>query len=132
MAFAGETVGALRGFPSSPGHKVWDMTCHDTFAPSNIQVCSTVLALYITDCAASSKRLLYSDLCHSYAFIPIAVESSGSFGKDALDFLHELGKRTRCKNKDPLSYLKLCQKINVCIQKFNSVTVLGCSSNGLM
>ena len=96
---------------------VWDATCHDTFAPTNIPFSSKGAGV-VANCAAASKRLLYSDLCQSYTFIPIAVESAGSIGKDALD-LHDLGRRTRSKTKDPLSYLKLCQKISVCIQRFN-------------
>ena len=110
---------------------VWDATCHDTFAPTNAPF-SSKGAGFVANHAAASKRLLYSDLCQSYTFIPIAVESAGSIGKDALDFLHDLGRRTRSKTKDPLSYLKLCQKISVCIQRFNSVSVLGCSSTELV
>ena len=59
--------------------------------------------------AAASKRLLYSDLCQSYTFISLAVESAGSIGRDALEFLHDLGRRTRSKTKDPLSYLKMSE-----------------------
>ena len=95
--------------------------CCDTSAPTNISIASNSAGLVI-DQAASGKRILYSDLCQSYVFISIPVESSGSIGKDALKFLHELDRRTRCKTKDPLSYLKLCQKISVCIQRFNSVS----------
>ena len=110
---------------------VWDATCHDTFAPTNVPFSSKGTGV-VANRAAASKRLLYSDLCQSYTFIPIAVESAGSIGKDALDFLHDLGRRTRSKTKDPLSYLKLYQKISVCIQRFSSVSVLGCSSTELV
>ena len=110
---------------------VWDATCHDTFAPTNIPF-STKGAGIVADRAAYSKRLLYSDLCQSYIFIPFAVESAGSFGKDALDFLSELGRRTRLKTKDPLSYLKLCQNLSMCIQRFDTVFILGCSCTELV
>ena len=110
---------------------VWDATCHDTFAPTNVPF-SSKGAGFVANRAAASKRLLYSDLCQSYTFIPIAVESAGSIGKDALDFLHDLRSCTRLKTKDPLSYLKLCQKISIFIQRFNSVSVLGCSSTELV
>ena len=110
---------------------MWDATCHDTFAPNNVPF-SSKGAGFVANRAAASKRLLYSDLCQSYSFIQIAVESAGSIGKDALDFLHDLGRCTRSKTKDPLSYLKLCQKISILIQRFNSVSVLGCSSTELV
>ena len=74
------------------------------------------------------KQSLYSDLCQSHMFVPIAVESAGSLGKDALDFFQDLNRCIKSISKDPQSYLKLCQKISVCIQHFNSVSILGCSS----
>ena len=110
---------------------VWDATCHDTFAPTNIPFSSMGAGL-VANRAAASKCLLYSDLCQSYTFIPLAVESAGSIGKDTLKFLHDLRRCTRSKTKDPLSYLKLCQKISVCIQRSNSVSVLGCSPTELV
>ena len=106
---------------------VWDVTCHDTFAKSNLQLASDGAGL-VADQAASNKRRLYSELCQSHSFVPIAVESAGSFGQDAMSFFHELARRTRSETKDPLSYLKLCQKISVCIQRFNSISILGCCS----
>ena len=48
----------------------------------------------------------YSDFVRS---VPIAVESSGAFGKDALEFFQDLGRRTRLQTKDVLSYHKLYQ-----------------------
>ena len=106
---------------------VWDVTCHDTFAKSNLHLATDGAGL-VADQAASNKRRLYSELCQSHFFVPIAVESTGSFGQDAMRFFHELARRTRSETKDPLSYLKLCQKISVCIQRFNSISILGCCS----
>ena len=106
---------------------MWDATCHDTFAPTNISISCTGAGC-VADRAALKKRSLYSDLCQSHMFVPIAVESAGCFGKDALDFFLDLSRRIKSISKDPQSYLKLCQKISVCIQRFNSVSILGCSS----
>ena len=99
----------------------------DTFAKSNLLLATDGAGL-VADQAASNKRRLYSELCQSHFFVPIAVESTGSFGQDAMRFFHELARRTRSETKDPLSYLKLCQKISVCIQRFNSISILGCCS----
>ena len=104
---------------------VWDVTCHDTFAHSNIHLASSGTGL-VADRAASLKRQVYAELQIKYIFIPIAVESSGSFGRDALSFFHDLSMRTRQITKDPLSYLKLCQQISACIQRFNTSSILGC------
>jgi hypothetical protein len=55
---------------------IWDATCHNTFAPTNIPF-SCNGAGTVADRAAASKRILYSDLCQSHFFVPIAAESSG-------------------------------------------------------
>ena len=105
----------------------WDATCHDTYAPSNIQLACSGPGL-VADRAASAKRRLYEDICTTHDFTPIAIESAGSFGKDALSFFHELARRTRAQSKDPLSYLKICQRISVCMQRFNTYSILACCS----
>ena len=64
---------------------VWDVTCHDTFAHSNIHLASSGTGL-VANRAASLKCQVYAELQNKYNFIPIAVESSGSFGRDAISF----------------------------------------------
>ena len=63
-----------------------------------------------------------------YDFVPIVIESAGSFGKDALSFFYKLARRTRAQSKDPLYYLKICQTISVCVQRFNTYSMLACCS----
>ena len=41
---------------------------------------------WLLDQAAASKCNLYEDLSQTYSFIPVAVETSGAFGKDTIDF----------------------------------------------
>ena len=74
--------------------------CCDTFAPTNISIASNSAGLVI-DQAASGKRILYSDLCQSYVFISIAMESSGSTGKDALSFCMSLTDVQDARQKTP-------------------------------
>ena len=94
---------------------VWDATCHDSFAASNLALDST-RAVAVADKAATAKRRLYSELCTSHHFVPVVLESTGVFGQDAAACFKDLGKRTRTHTGDPLSYLKLCQRISVIIQ----------------
>ena len=104
---------------------VWDVTCWDSFAPSNIRMSSS-RAGSLADHAAERKRSLYEELSITHIFQPIAFESTGVFGQDALDFFYDLAQRSRCITHDPLTYLKLCQKISVCMQNFNAVSINGC------
>ena len=112
--------------PWARGHAlVWDVTCWDSFAPSNIHLSSSRAGL-LADHAATKKRALYAELSTCHHFLPIAFESTGAFGQDALDFVHDLAKPCRRLSYDLLSYLKLYQRISVCIQNFNAISILGC------
>ena len=57
--------------------------------------------------------------------MPVALETSGVFGRDALGFISDIARRTRALTMDPLSYLKLCQQFSVRIQNFNCASILG-------
>ena len=86
----------------------WDATCHDSFAASNLTL-GSMRADAVVDKAAAAESRLCSELCTSYHFVPVALESTGAFGQDATAFFKELGNRTRTHTGDPLSYLKHCQ-----------------------
>jgi hypothetical protein len=71
---------------------VWDVTCHDTFAPSNIPLsCSS--AGRVANEAAKNKCRTYADLRQSHHFIPLAMETMGVFGEDTHAFLIEIARR---------------------------------------
>ena len=48
---------------------VWDITCHDSFAPSNLPF-SSIKAGSVADRAATSKCRLYEDLSQSHCLFP--------------------------------------------------------------
>ena len=52
-------------------------------------------------------------------------------GKDAVTFLHQLTSRMKSISHDPLEYLKLCQKVSICIQNYNCASILGCSQSSV-
>ena len=104
---------------------VWDATCWDTFAPSYIHLSSST-AGSVADLAAAKECSIYQEISHTHIFVPVAFETAGTFGKDALEFLHDLAQRLRLISKDPLEYLKLGQRISVCIQNSNCASIIGC------
>ena len=56
--------------------------------------------------SATRKRETYKELLISHHFQPIAFESTGAFGQDALEFVNDLTRRSCLITDDPLSYLK--------------------------
>lgn len=67
---------------------VWDVTCVDTLALSNIG-----FSLEGTGEAAKqgeTRKKKYVDLSNQFEFVPFAVETFGSFGPDALRLLKSI------------------------------------------
>ena len=63
-----------------------------------------------------------------YALVPIAIETTGVYGDDALHFFKALGRQIREYTHDSLSYYKLTQRISVTIQRFNSLAIVSTCS----
>ena len=105
----------------------WDVTCHDSFAPTNLPLTHTGAGL-LANHVAEGKRDTYSELATMYALVPIAIETTGVYGDDALDFFKALGRRIREYTHDPISYFKLTQRVGVTIQRFNSLAIVSTCS----
>ena len=104
---------------------IWDATCWDSFAPSNIQLAALGPGR-VADMAARRKRDTYLNLARNHFFVPVAVETTGSFSEDTIAFLHELANRIRSQTHDPLQYIKLCRRLSICVQNFNCASIMGC------
>lgn len=74
---------------------VWDVTCPDTFAPSNIFSASREAGGVVSQ--AEERRTLNTPACLTpcHIFIPVAVGSSGVLGPQTWSFLKDLGHRLR-------------------------------------
>ena len=103
---------------------VWDATCWDTFAPSNLPQ-----AIKEAGAAAAKaeqiKEAKYSHLDPSHLFIPIAFETSGSLGPTTAGFLKELAHLISRENDEPLAHQYLLQRLSVAIQRGNAVSIWG-------
>ena len=93
---------------------ICDATCWDTMAATNIHIAMSGPG-QVADMAARRKRETSQEILHNHHFVPAAVETMGSFGEDTIAFLHQVASRIQAISKDPLEYLKLCQRFSVCI-----------------
>ena len=64
---------------------IWDTTCPDTFAPSHLFQ-ATREAGAVAERAEILKISKYAHLNSSYNSVPVAVETLGMFGLEALSF----------------------------------------------
>ncbi len=107
---------------------VWDATCTDTFAPTNLK-----LGIKEAGSAANAKAKLKTSkykalIDQNYYFVPVAVETMGPWSAESIKFFNELGKILSQKTDDPRSKIFLKQRLSMAIQKGNAAAVMGCRS----
>ena len=105
----------------------WDATGPDTFAPSHVALAPRKAGLVASQ-AEQTKTLKYAHFKSVHHFVPVAVETSGVFGPEAMTFVKELGHRVRAETGEPCSLQFLLQGMAGVIQRGNAAAVLGTSS----
>ena len=103
---------------------VWDVTCVDTLAPSNLSLATREGASVATR-AEERKRTKYATIAATHIFQPVGFETLGSFGPAAFSFVKEIGARLRERTDEPMAGAYLMQRISVEIQRGNAIAILG-------
>lgn len=103
---------------------IWDVTCPDTFAASH-EAAATRVAGAVAEEAEERKKQKYNELTRTHHVIPLAIETAGVFGPDALNFFHALGRRIIATTNDPHARSHMIQQISVALQRGNAASVLG-------
>ena len=101
----------------------WDVTCADTFAASHLQGTSVGAGAAAT-VAETNKISKYQHLVDTVEFVPVAVETMGSWGPRGYELSSELGRRTAEIKCEPRSTAFLLQRLSIAIQRGNASCVL--------
>ena len=75
--------------------------------------------------AAALKHQKYAALAATHCFVPVAVETLGSWNEEGLSFITELGRRTSLITGDPRESAFLFQRLSMAVQYGNAVSCLG-------
>ena len=102
----------------------WDFTLPDTLASSYIRH-ATAGAGHVAAAAEEKKKTKYSCLPAGYFFLPVAIETFGSFGPGANQLVEDLSRRSRRITGDPRSQSHLLQRLSLAVQRGNSACILG-------
>ena len=78
--------------------------------------------------AERRKRLKYAALEQRYLFEPIAVETTGVFGKTTSLLINDLGRRLQDITGDPRESLWLKQRIQLAVLRGNATSILAASN----
>ena len=81
--------------------------------------------------AEEIKRRTYQSLTDRYRFEPLAIETTGVFGKSTSKFASELGKRISARTGENREVAWLRQRISIAIAKGNALSILATGGNYL-
>ena len=111
-------------FPFSRGRSlVWDCTCVDTFAEAHLNR-SAVEAGAAAVGAEERKRRKYATLAGAHLFEPIAVETTGVYGRSTGVILRTIGRRLVETTGDPREAKWFYQNLAIAIQRGNAFSIL--------
>lgn len=103
---------------------LWDFTCADTFAPSYLNSSSRNVGS-VARRAEIKKFDHYIHLTSQFIFIPVAVETSGVFGKLGLELINKIGSKISEYTQEKRARSYLIQRISIAIQKGNVASIMG-------
>ena len=100
----------------------------DTFTASYISD-ATREARAVATAAEARNREKYALLSRSHHFVPIAIETSGALGPDALSLLSEISRHQQSITHDNQSLSFLLQRGSIALKHGNATSVLGTTSS---
>ena len=103
---------------------IWDVTVPDTFSQSYVTR-TAQKAGGAADQAVARKLDKYLDLSRTHIFVAVAVESSGCWSSESLNFISDLGRRLVSCVGDPMESTFLFQRLSVALQRGNAILVHG-------
>ena len=102
---------------------MWDFTCTDTLAPSNLAT-SVRGAGKLADSSEAHKRRKYSSLTATFQFSPVCVETLGAWGSSAKELIRRIGSRVMERTGDSRATQFLIQRISIDVQRGNVASVM--------
>ena len=127
----GKLPDGLTVYPFSNGKNLcWDATCHDTYSKTAIQHTAHSPG-YAANKAEEIKCKTYQNLTDRYRFEPLAIETSGVYGKSSAKFVSEIGRKISAKTGEKREVAWIRQRISVAIAKGNALSILATGGNYL-
>ena len=125
----GKRPDGLSLFPFKLGKcLIWDSTVVDTLAASYVDQTARHPGK-AAEKAELKKLDQYQELEKEYLFVPVAIETLGSWGQAGLKLVKELGRMIKEKSGETRSTQYLFQRCSMAVQRGNAASVLGTVSS---
>ena len=103
---------------------VWDFTCAHTLAASYVNG-NSKKAGSAAQVRETHKRWLYRNLVSNFHFVPICVETLGTFGEDGLKLVKRIGELLQNVTGEKRSTSFFIQRISITVQRGNAAAIMG-------
>jgi len=104
---------------------VWDATVVDTFAENHYIVSTAIPGSVATD-SETDKCRKYNDLLDNYYFQPVAIETTGVYGKSTAPVLSCLAKKLVDISSDSREDQWPHQRLSLAVVRGNTASILAC------
>ena len=119
----GKRPDGITVYPYSRGRcLIWDATCVNTFASSNL-ILAALAAGSFADAADVRKIAKYAELGRRLIFQPVAVETSGAMAKSTIQFFC-CCRRLAVRYQDQRESDCLFQRVSLAILRWNAYSIL--------
>ena len=81
----------------------------------------------MAEMAEVKKKEKDISIARTHHFVPVAIETSGAFGPDALELVSDITRRMRIVTLEVKSRTYLIQRVSVALQQGNAAVILGTS-----
>ena len=103
---------------------IWDVTVADTLCQSYVYQSSKKPGA-AAETREMEKTKKYHELAKDYHFVPIGIETYGSWGSEGLKLIKTIGAKMKEATGERKSTFFLTQSISMAIQRGNASCVLG-------
>jgi len=101
----------------------WDVTVPDTYAEWHIDQTAREACSAANE-AAANKIVKYDTLSASHIFLPVTVETAGTWNQSAIELIQEIGRRITAVTEDTRETVFLFQRLSIVLQSGNAVAFL--------
>lgn len=91
---------------------LWDFICVDTFAVSHLDKFSRI-AGGVASRAEYCKFEKYSNLKDLFHFVPVTIETLGTFGEEATELLKHIGRRITYETGEKIATSYIFQRVGI-------------------
>ena len=121
----GKRPDGMTRIPWSQGRSLlWDVTVVDTVCQSYVQSTSISPGAE-SEKAEEKKTEKYSNLTDRYMFVPVGLETFGSWGTEASSLVRDIGRKLTQQTGEQRSTSYLIQRISIALQRGNARSIVG-------